>query len=79
MEKSHQKDDTGPMQMLKTMWVLGTGEVDSPVVARNPRNWEKSNICFIEDECSRVVAQVPKKFLKVFGRTKIVHIHLMSV
>lgn len=65
MEKGTKKDDTGHADV-ETNVVLGTGEVDiSGVVAEAKRLGIK--YMFIEDECSRVVAQVPKSLKYLEG------------
>jgi sugar phosphate isomerase/epimerase len=65
MEKGTKKDDTGHADV-ETNVVLGTGEVDiAGVVAESKKLGIK--YMFIEDECSRVVAQVPKSLKYLEG------------
>lgn len=64
MQKGTSKDDTGHADD-ETNVVLGTGEIDiAGVVAEAKKLGIK--YMFIEDECSRVVSQIPKslKYLK---------------
>ena len=65
MEKGTKKDDTGHADV-ETNVVLGTGEVDiAGVVAEAKKLGIK--YMFIEDECSRVVDQVPKSLKYLEG------------
>ena len=65
MEKGTKKDDTGHADV-ETNVVLGTGEVDiAGVVAEAKKLGIK--YMFIEDECSRVVEQVPKSLRYLEG------------
>jgi sugar phosphate isomerase/epimerase len=65
MEKGTKKDDTGHADV-ETNVVLGTGEVDiAGVVAEAKKLGIK--YMFIEDECSRVVEQVPKSLKYLEG------------
>ena len=65
MEKGTPKDDTGHADV-ETNVVLGTGEVDIAGVVKRARELGIVEYMFIEDECSRVVEQVPQslKFLE---------------
>ncbi len=64
MEKGTPKDDTGHADV-ETNVVLGTGEVDIAGVVKRAKELGVVEYMFIEDECSRVVEQVPQslKFL----------------
>lgn len=65
MEKGTKKDNTGHADV-ETNVVLGTGEVDiAGVVAEAKKLGIK--YMFIEDECSRVVEQVPKSLRYLEG------------
>ncbi|MEQ8217407.1 MAG: sugar phosphate isomerase/epimerase [Arenibacter sp.] len=65
MEKGTKKDNTGHADV-ETNVVLGTGEVDiAGVVAEAKKLGIK--YMFIEDECSRVVEQVPKSLKYLEG------------
>lgn len=65
MEKGTKKDNTGHADV-ETNVVLGTGEVDiAGVVAEAKRLGIK--YMFIEDECTRVVEQVPKSLQYLEG------------
>ncbi|MEG3657910.1 sugar phosphate isomerase/epimerase [Arenibacter palladensis] len=65
MEKGTKKDNTGHADV-ETNVVLGTGEVDiAGVVAEAKKMGIK--YMFIEDECSRVVDQVPKSLRYLEG------------
>lgn len=65
MEKGTKKDNTGHADV-ETNVVLGTGEVDiAGVVAEAKKMGIK--YMFIEDECSRVVEQVPKSLRYLEG------------
>lgn len=59
MEKGTPKDDTGHSDV-ETNVVLGTGEVDIAGVVKRAKELGVVEYMFIEDECSRVVEQVPQ-------------------
>ncbi|WP_273567454.1 sugar phosphate isomerase/epimerase family protein [Maribacter halichondriae] len=59
MEKGTPKDDTGHADV-ETNVVLGTGEVDIAGVVKRAKELGVVEYMFIEDECSRVVEQVPQ-------------------
>ncbi|QCW99516.1 TIM barrel protein [Aggregatimonas sangjinii] len=59
MEKGTPKDDTGHADV-ETNVVLGTGEVDIAGVVKRAKELGVVEYMFIEDECSKVVEQVPQ-------------------
>ncbi len=59
MEKGTPKDNTGHSDV-ETNVVLGTGEVDIAGVVKRSKELGIVKYMFIEDECSRVVEQVPQ-------------------
>ena len=59
MEKGTPKDNTGHSDV-ETNVVLGTGEVDIAGVVKRAKELGIVEYMFIEDECSRVVEQVPQ-------------------
>ncbi len=65
MEKGTPKDNTGHADV-ETNVTLGTGEVDIAGVVKRAKELGIVEYMFIEDECSRVVEQVPQslEFLK---------------
>ena len=59
MEKGVKGNDTGH-EDVETNVVLGTGQVDIAGVVKRARELGIAEYMFIEDECSRVVEQVPQ-------------------
>lgn len=66
MEKGTPKDNTGHADV-ETNVVLGAGEIDIAAVVKRAKELGVVEYMFIEDECSRVVDQVPKSLTFLAG------------